>query len=182
MLDRLTALTELHIVRAVADFQNIPDERLVQPAPDGGWSIAQCLDHLNGYGFHYLPLLGAALQRAGEGSGIYRATWLGEYFTKALDPDTGKKKIKAFKKHVPQRHLDAPAVVGEFIRQQELLLQLLRTARRKDLNKTRIPISLTRWVTMNIGDTLRFLIAHNERHIRQALRAEATLPEKHGLR
>lgn len=168
LLDKLTALTESHIVKAVRDYQNLDAEELLLPPATGGWSIAQCLDHLNGYGSYYLPLMRAALDKAGETKGIHRSTWLGDYFTRALDPDTGKKKLKAFKKHIPSAELDARAVVGEFIRQQEQLLQLLREARNRDLIKPRIPISLTRLITMNLGDTFRFLIAHNERHIRQA--------------
>jgi len=58
-----------------------------------------------------------------------------------LDPATGKKKIKTFKGYNPQSELNAPAVVAEFIRQQETLLLLLREARHADLNSILIPIS-----------------------------------------
>jgi hypothetical protein len=59
-------------------------------------------------------------------------------------------------------------VVSEFIRQQEHLLQLIRISRKRDLNKIKIPISLTKYIRINLGDTLRFIVAHNERHMRQA--------------
>lgn len=146
------------------------EAQLLAPAADGGWSIAQCLDHLNAYGHHYLPTMRNAMASHQGYAEMYRPTWLGNYFTKMLDPDSGKRKIKTFKKYDPPRALDPQAVVAEFIRQQEELLTLLRTAAQKDLNAIRIPTTLSRFIRMNLGDTFRFLIAHNERHVRQALR------------
>lgn len=170
LLLKLEEATERHIQKAVGEYQNMADEQLLAPAPDGGWSIAQCLDHLNGYAQFYYPRIEKGLQEQQELDDLYKPTWLGNYFTKMLDPETGKRKMKAFKKHDPPPGLDARKVVAEFIRQEEYLLQLLRAARGRNLNRVKIPTSLTRFVTMNLGDTFRFLIAHNERHIRQCER------------
>jgi hypothetical protein len=39
------------------EFVPLPPERLLwKPAP-GKWSVAQCLEHLNRYGLHYLPAM-----------------------------------------------------------------------------------------------------------------------------
>jgi uncharacterized damage-inducible protein DinB len=168
LLQRLEQATEQHIQTAITQFQNMREEDLLAPAPDGGWSVAQCLDHLNGYGNYYFPLIQRKVTSGRERREEYKPTWLGNYFTKMLDPDTGKKKIKAFKKHIPQRDLDARKVVADFIRQEEQFLQLIRQSKGLDLNKIMIPTSLTRLVRMNLGDTLRFLVAHTERHVRQA--------------
>jgi hypothetical protein len=151
------------------------DEQLLAPAPDGGWSIAQCLDHLNGYGNFYLPAIEKGLQSRQDQGELYKPTWLGNYFTKMLDPDTGKRKMKTFRKHNPPPNLDAKKVVAEFIRQQEHFLELIRAARGRDLNKIMIPTTISRFIRMNLGDTIRFLIAHNERHIRQAARARGVI-------
>ena len=87
-----------------------------------------------------------------------------------MDTVTGKKKHKAFKNHTPPQNLDAHAVIAEFIQQQETLLRYLKQAQFTDLNKVKIPISLTRWIKLSLGDTFQFLIAHNERHVVQAKR------------
>ncbi len=168
LMNYLEQTTERHIQKAIEDYQNMDRARLLKPARNGGWSIAQCLDHLNGYGRYYYPLMEekmAAYTKAGE---TYTGTWLGNYFVKMMDPDTGTRKMKAFKNHLPTPDLDPHEVVSEFIRQQEQLLNLIRIARHRDLNKIKIPISLTKYIKMNLGDTLRFLVAHNERHVRQA--------------
>jgi hypothetical protein len=64
-------------------------------------------------------------------------------------------------------------VIGEFIDQQEQLLQLLQLARTKNLTHPRIPISISKLIKLKTGDVLAFLISHNERHVLQASRALA---------
>lgn len=168
LLDQLGQVTESHIRKAIGDYQNMEDELLLQPAKDGGWSIAQCLDHLNGYGQFYFPLMQNGMEQHVTASPDYHSTWLGDKFTKSLHPDTGKMKMKAFKGHRPSRELNAKEVVAEFIRQQEDLLAMMKLARQRDLTSIKIPTSISRWIRMNLGDTFRFIVAHNERHMRQA--------------
>ena len=176
-LDRLEGRVEQHIMEAVSHFQNLPESVLLEPAKDGGWSIAQCLDHLNGYGDYYLPQIKKGLDRAKSYpfKSTFKSSWLGSYFTRMMEPETGKRKMKAFKNHIPSSHLDAHAVVAAFIQQQETLLQYLKQAGEADLNKIRIPLSIAKFVKLNLGDVFQFLIAHNERHIRQAKR---NIPEE----
>jgi hypothetical protein len=79
------------------------------------------------------------------------------------------KTYKAFKGHIPAKELDAYAVVAEFIKQQEEMLALLRAADTRAIN-ARIPISISSLIRLKTGDVFRFLIAHNERHVQQALK------------
>lgn len=168
LLDALEQQTESHLFEAIHSFQNLNDKKLLQPAVNGGWSIAQCLEHLNRYGKYYLPTIEKGLAKNFKSTGEFKSSWLGSYFTKMMSPDSGKKKIKTFKEYSPAPQLNAHAVVAEFIHQQETLLKYLRLARTKDLNKIKIPISISRWIKLKLGDTFQFLIAHNERHMRQA--------------
>ncbi len=163
---------EEHLQEAIRVFQNLEDEVLLRPSTQGGWSIAQCLEHLNSYGYYYLPHIEKSLEKsnANDLSIEFKSTWLGNYFTKLMDPAEGKMKFKAFKDHIPSANLEPPKTVAEFIRQQELLLQYLREARSSDLNSPRIPISIFKWIRLKPGDVFRFIIAHNERHILQAKR------------
>jgi hypothetical protein len=52
------------------------------------------------YGHLYYPLIEKGLESNQDKGDEYKATWLGNYFTKMLDPDTGKRKMKTFKKHL----------------------------------------------------------------------------------
>jgi hypothetical protein len=62
-LDKLENKVESHIQEAVRVFQNADEQTLLRPAPNGGWSIAQCLDHLNSYGNYYLPYIQNGLNK-----------------------------------------------------------------------------------------------------------------------
>jgi hypothetical protein len=171
LLTSLEDKVEIHISDAIALFQNKSESFLNAPSETGGWSIAQCLDHLNSYGDFYLPHIANRLLTAADiETEEFTSSWFGAYFTKMMDPKTGTKKYKAMKGHIPKSELDASRVIAEFIRQQEILLVQLRQASSKDLNAIKIPISITKLIKLKLGDVFQFLIAHNERHMQQAKR------------
>ena len=87
-----------------------------------------------------------------------------------MNPGPQMKKYKAFKNHVPPAELDPGRIVAEFILKQEQLASYLKLARQSDMNRIRIPISIMSWIKLKLGDVFQFIIAHNERHIRQAKR------------
>jgi len=179
LLQDLETRVEASISIAVATFQNSYPSTLLQPSNTGGWSIAQCLDHLNSYGDFYLPHIKKALSENNKHafSASFKSSWLGTYFTNMMLPRSGKK-YKALKKHVPKQDLDAAAVVAEFIHQQELLLSYLEIAKHSDLNSIKIPISISSFIKLKLGDVFQFIIAHNERHLEQAKR---NLPVFHSI-
>lgn len=150
---------------------------LQQPAP-GKWSVLQCLEHLNSYGDYYIPELKDAISRGEErelrAKPVFKSGWLGNYFTSQMKPkESGELpgKMQSPKDHRPAEQQDPAIVLERFFYQQEQLLQLLDRAQKVDIGKLRVPISLTRFIKLTVGDTFRFLIAHEQRHILQALRA-----------
>lgn len=168
LLSQLEASVENHLQYAIHDLQNRSEEELLRLSVTGGWSVAQCLEHLNSYGRFYLPELNKALARSQQVDQTeFRSTWLGRYFKEMMDPSTGKRKYKAFQSHIPEKNLNAYAVIAEFIQQQEDLLSCLQKAYHADLD-SRVPISITRFVRLKVGDVFQFLIAHDERHLQQA--------------
>jgi DinB superfamily len=175
LLDNLYQKTESFLEKAIREWQSLSAEQLNrQPAPNA-WSAAQCLEHLNVYGRYYLPTLKKAINKAEKPpTPTYKSGWLGDYFYHLMLPNTEgvlKSKMKAPKNAIPPVQLDAAAVIAEFIEQQEQLLQLLEQARTVNMASIRIPISLTQWIRLKLGDTFLFVIAHSERHVLQADRA-----------
>ncbi|WP_031527673.1 DinB family protein [Dyadobacter crusticola] len=170
-LNALEEETELFISETLQHFQNLEEQTLLRSSATGGWSIAQCLAHLNSYGEYYLPRLQNELNKpaAHHAAATYKSSWLGRYLIKLTDPDQSPKKMKAVKKHLPAEQMDAHQVVAEFLEQQETLLQLLRIARTADVNHMRIPLSIASWVRLPVGDILQFMIVHTRRHLRQAM-------------
>jgi len=61
--------------------------------------------------------------------------------------------------------------LDEFQAQQEWMLSLLQAAKKIDIGGIRLPTTLSKLVSLKAGDTFRFLIAHAQRHMLQAIRS-----------
>ncbi len=178
LLDSLHRQTEQFLEKAITVWQMLPEDVLLQPPVTGQWSVAQCLEHLNIYGRFYLPAIEKTIQEGQvkdcSAVSTYRPGWLGAYFTNLMRPGAGgqlKSKMKAPQNAWPVSQPDARAMLAEFIDQQEKMLKLLDAARSVNLERLRVPISLSRWIRLQLGDTFSFVIAHIERHVLQAERA-----------
>ncbi|GAB3920922.1 DinB family protein [Larkinella terrae] len=182
LLEQLTKDTQTLIQTVTDAFRPMTDADLNrQPAPDR-WSIAQCLEHLNSYGHYYIPMLEAAIAKGEENrlppAPTFQSGWLGNYFANSMQPQANGSialKMKAVKAHTPGPKQDASAVLNLFLEQQEAILELLDRASRVNIQKLRVPISIARFIRLSTGDTFRFLIAHEQRHVLQALRVATEL-------
>jgi hypothetical protein len=86
-----------------------------------------------------------------------------------------KNKMKAPKSYRPDRSLNVEAVFNEFFEHQNKLLRLLDISRKRNLNTIHIPITISKFLKLKLGDTFRFLLAHEQRHMIQARNALKTL-------
>lgn len=138
------------------------------------WSILECLEHLNLYGDYYLSAIEKSMIAAKDvaESTVFKSGWIGNYFANLMLPkDNGAiKKMKSPQDKNPvQSQLDLKCI-DRFLNQQEQLKKLLQQALHKDLSKLKTPISISKWLKLRLGDTFRFVVYHNQRHIAQALR------------
>ncbi len=78
--------------------------------------------------------------------------------------------MKTFKNMNPLNSQLDKKVIQEFITQQTEMLRLLDEARKISLNKTKTSITLSKAIKLKLGDTFRFVIHHNQRHLLQAER------------
>lgn len=169
LLEQLEDKLERQIGFVIRHFQNMPEDELITASATGGWSVAQCLEHLNTYGDYYLPLILEKTQRgtAGTTEQSFKPGMLGNYFVKVTDPKTSTQKMKARKMHQPQPG-DPYGIVARHLEQQERLLSYFGKASKLDLNSNKVPVSIMPVLKIKLGDALRFLLCHNERHLRQA--------------
>nr|WP_293837560.1 DinB family protein [uncultured Arsenicibacter sp.] len=171
-LNGLESQVDQQLTQVIQVFQNLTDDQLVRPSATGGWSICECLEHLISYGQYYQPRLQEQLgEKGAKSDGMsFKPGWLGQYFIGMMDPAKSRKQYKAAKRHQPTVSRPSHQTVAAFIDQQEELLALLRQAGGANLGRIRIPVSVAPFLTMNAGDTLHFLIVHNQRHLQQAMR------------
>jgi hypothetical protein len=169
-------IRDVQRVKEAAEFFAAGDSAKMVYAPEPGkWSVVQVLEHLNAYNRHYLPVIERELALVtADTNAWFKAGYWGEKFTKMMMPSNVyevKNKMKTQKRMSFPNSLHVETVINEFIAGQNKLLQLLERARGKDLAKIHIPISLTKLIKLRLGDTFRFLIAHEQRHMIQARNA-----------
>jgi|SRR6478672_1098954 len=175
--DLINSLQEdVRRVTAAAEAMKSLDKiKLGYPLTNGKWTAIQALEHLNIYSRYYLPAIEHAMNEATQGrSAWFNSGTLGNYFTNSMKPTTVyevKNKMKTMKSHHPPAALNADQVIAEFVDNQNKLLQLLDQARNYDLNSIRIPVTISKFIKFKLGDTFRFLVAHEQRHVVQARNA-----------
>ena len=154
-----------------------PGILLQEPAP-GKWSVIQVLEHLNSYGRFYLLAMERSMNKSTKTAEYFKPGWFGNYFTKLMKPGKNgqiSNKMKSPKDHRPSKYPDAFPVLNTFLEQQQYLLDLLESAKSKNIGAIRTPISISRFIKLKLGDTFRFFIAHEQRHFVQINNALASI-------
>jgi uncharacterized damage-inducible protein DinB len=167
------------LILAGEHIRTIDPVKLNYPPAEGSWTVLQALEHLNMYNRYYLPEIErkvAIIPK--EWNAWFVPGMLGDYFTRMMLPSNVaevKNKMKTPKGYRPELVLNADAVLQEFMAHQHKLLKLLETARKRNMNEIKIATSLSKLVKLKLGDTFRFLIAHEQRHMVQARNTLKTL-------
>lgn len=145
------------------------DENLLRYRKDEiSWNVLECLEHLNRYGDYYIPEIKIQLQKSKVVPvKDFQSGWLGNYFANSMLPNAKMKPMKTFKDKNPLGATLSVQVIDVFVAQQLELLNLLAQSRNYNLNKIRISTSIASWLRIKLGDTFRFVINHNVRHISQ---------------
>lgn len=160
------------ILSRINEIRTLHPDKLNKVPPTGGWTALQVIEHLNSYNRYYLPQIQTSLSQNANSApdAAFKSGRIGNYFTKIMLPGADgniSKKMSAPKDHVPQPRLDAAKVLQEFIAGEEKLLQYLKIAYKKDIGKIKTPISISKFIKLKLGDTFRFLVAHQQRHFVQ---------------
>jgi hypothetical protein len=172
LLDEVRKMTEDIIAIVEGDFSKLTPEQLNQRPGEGKWSIAECLEHMNRYGDYYVPAIGDAISAAKDSSPSpsFKPGWFGNYSAQSMLPKEGKvtNAMNTFKDMNPSLSQVEDGVLEKFLRQQTSILRLISFSEQVNLNKVRVPITISRFIRFKLGDMLRFLVYHNHRHIIQA--------------
>ena len=166
-------IKDVQRIRESAEFFESADSNKLAYCPDKKrWSVVQILEHLNAYNRHYLPLIEKQLSIVTHTNNAwFTPGFWGEKFTKSMKPTNiyqVKNKMKARKAYTFPNSLHVDTVMKEFLDHQDRLMRLLELAKQRDLNAIHIPVTFTSLIKLKLGDMLRFLVAHEQRHMIQA--------------
>ena len=153
-------------------FKTVDKNKLIYSPQKDKWSVVQSLEHLNAYNRLYLPQIEKELAVITyDNNAWFNSGFWGEKLYKALKPTNVfeiKRKLKAAKKYCFPNNLNVETVLNEFLQHQDKLINLLEQAKKRDLNKIRIPLSISKFIHLKLGDLFRIIVAHEQRHMIQA--------------
>jgi hypothetical protein len=178
LLSELMDRTEL--VRSNTNpFLRLTNEQLNAKPARGKWCISEIFEHLNITQGLYIKSILTKMSRASDTvSPIYKSGWLGDLvYTRIMPrPDGTVFKLKTPKILTPEnKAIDGHEVLNNFLHQLDIVHDILQHAATKDIQRIKIPVALTNLIKLRLGDNLRLIIAHNERHILQAKRVMETI-------
>jgi hypothetical protein len=139
---------------------------------DGGWSAAQCLEHLNLRGEALLPRVEEGLVRARglAGGGRPRRDLVGWLLAQGSGPRVWLK-LRTPAPFSPPPHLDPRGTLERFRRLQDRWLDVVEAAAGLPLDRVKIRSPFDARVSYNLLSALDVAAAHQERHLAQAERA-----------
>jgi len=174
LIDKLQSDVK-QIIAAAEHLRQADAVKLTYSPEEGSWSVVQCLEHLNAYNRYYLPQIDKSVAHISKDlNAWFIPGFWGDRFTKMMQPTNVyeiKKKMKAPKGYRPDKSLNVDVVFKEFFEHQNKLLRLLDISRKRNLNSIYIPITISKFIKLKLGDTFRFLVAHEQRHMIQARNA-----------
>lgn len=168
LIQELKDMTIQHLEYAEYLLHNDLDTLNKRSSPES-WSTLECFEHLNLYGYFYLPEIEKRIQSAKTiPSSIFKSGILGNYFAKMMLLKEKLNKMKTFSSMNPINTSLDKNVLYTFIAQQKKTLELLERARNVNWNQVKTSISISKFIKLKLGDTFRVVIYHNYRHIVQA--------------
>lgn len=151
-------------VRELTDF--LSDAQLQQRPKMGGWSIAECIQHVTATNHLYIPILAAAFEGAPAGSGPYKMDWRGRLLKWVLEPPY-RSKVKTIASLEPKIE-DSRRVLPDFLASQQQFLQAMEQWKDRALDKVVIASLFNKRFRYNIYSLFNVVAAHQRRHVWQA--------------
>ncbi len=143
-----------------------------QPQGGRGWSIWQCLEHLNLTNKVYSEALKEGLEsadangRASTEGGI-KPGWFGSWFVSKVEPPPGIG-VKTRPRATPGAKGDLGVALAHFVESHADLREILEQWDSVDLNHVRYPNPFIPLVRFTVGTGLVIANAHDRRHLWQA--------------
>ncbi|MDR0193533.1 MAG: DinB family protein [Myroides sp.] len=167
VLDELLLLTDKHIQQLQLIKQLTEEHLRYSPSVDQ-WNILQCMEHLNHYFDFYLPQFTTASKLSSPTpEKIFKPGFIGNYFANMLVYKENQKKISSPKPTNPIGKEISMNVITTFENNLVLLKDTLNSISPITLNTKHITTMFSNWYKLKVGDGLRIVIYHNDRHFHQ---------------
>jgi hypothetical protein len=167
------------LVTVERELAGLTNDQLRQKPANGGWSITECLQHLNIFGRYYIHSVRQKVDSPQPGDQNandqpLESSWIGRFAERTINP-ANPQELKTAPALSPKLAIEPPEALRQFRDLHQQLHDLLMPATTLDWNKTKIDWMLGKWLKFRLGDILQIIVSHAERHLNQALRVKADL-------
>lgn len=179
-LDGVISELEQAISRVEKLTANLDEKTLNLPEADGKWSMLQCIEHITLATAVYVKNFNEKLngQQLPAAADNYKGHWKGKMFAKMNAPKPEGEipmKLKTFKFLEPKSQLNSNTVMAEFKQVHEQMIGLVEKSRGVNIDRIKVPTALGSMVKLRLGEALRFIVAHTQRHLVQLERIKNTV-------
>lgn len=154
----------------------LSDKQLKWRPNEQTWSINEIFSHLNEYVKYYHQVFATKISttKFTEPKSQYISSPLGKSAWKSMQLGVAKnikRKFNAPRNYNPSvnKSLLNDDAVPFFIQSQKELMDIIDKAKFVNIQRVKVPISISKFIRLRLGDAFLFVIYHNERHVYQAL-------------
>lgn len=173
--DSLLAANRAVIRRVRETVSGVAPDALTRRPPNGGWSIAEVLEHLIISADSYLNAMRAVVEQGedsrAQSDGMWKPSLMGGLLAQSLRSPRKMPTAKAYKPGPSPR----PRALDEFLQRQEDVGRLIAEAGAMDWRRIRMRSPVMPMLRMNLGDALTVLVVHAERHAAQIERVREAI-------
>ena len=152
----------------------LDDGALNRRPPSGGWSAAQCIQHLVLMNDFYLrgwrESVDQARARGGRSFNGLRPTPIGRWFARSMEPPV-KMKSRAIAAVTPPSTIPRAGLIDSYKESHDAYRGLVAAAAHVDVNRIVRPNAIVPAVKLRLATVLLIIPAHDRRHLWQAERA-----------
>ncbi len=145
--------------------------RLNERPAKGGWSMAECIDHVNVIARELVGPLKETIHQAKSAGKMsdraHRPGFLGKYMTRSMEPPA-KKRMKTQTLYEPSSNIDPNTLLEQYKDVHNTFKQLIRECEGVDISKVKMKSPALKILKLNLGDWFFFTASHERRHAWQA--------------
>jgi len=151
-------------------FAAYDEARLKKGPPAGGWSPAECVQHLKLTTEQYAPIFAEAFTRAKPGGEPYKMDFKGKFLKWIMEPPY-RQRVQTRPGFIPENLGSAQQVLADFEASQQAIYAHLERANGLALNQTLVESPFRKGFFYNMFSLFHILAAHQRRHLWQAEQA-----------
>lgn len=174
LFNELEILTKEHISYLENNVITLNEEQLSFRLRPESWNVREIIAHINEFALYYHSAFSKKIDTTiyQEPKETFISSPLGKSMWNTMklgNANNVKRKMKALKMYNPTfvQSIVTENVIQDFVQSQRDLLHILDRAKAINIRKAKIKLLGNTVIRFRFGDTLLYVIYHNQRHIQQ---------------